>query len=807
MTLMSFLLQKIDRPRVTLLEVKAPRLLIGRGTNAHLRSENAAVALEHAVVEKRRDIGYEVADRGSITGTYVNERPIERQVLAAGDRIEIGDLLLTVQVADPTRPLFLRVEKVRKEEAEEPLPRRPDTPVFQIGSEMRAPKIDFSKAYGLPHGFLSKRGITLLLLLLAAVAVTIATIAGGRTVYQPGSISVAHATATRPDGTRVIGPRECEACHVPFGGASNAKCNECHRQLFHQAVGSEVGPCIDCHAEHRAVPRLAAVQERECIECHRRLEGEQIRSVRSITSFEEDHPELKVVLADGRRLEVGSEPVRSGDPIALKFDHQCHLSGDCNVRPPTPEDPRRVKVELTCRSCHELDPKSGSAVRVRYEEVCARCHPLTFDNRFAPVPHGLTLEAVAGVIANAYAGNEGLLSKSPSEIARIFATRRTRGLDTGSLVVRNAQRVMEVRCAQCHLIEPEARKVVPVGKPASWFRGMRAFDHNAHMAESLELKCVDCHGAVEKSHKAVDLALPSIEDCVGCHRSSRTFAGQGLGNCIMCHYYHEATERLGPGWTARVALSEVNIGSGPDEESGSPEKTERGGGWVFFMAAIWTMFAIGGIIVAAIVVVVAAAAFTAARRERRLAKEALAEIGADTGGVGRSPKPVEPAESKPKPPEPPKPPPSPAPAESAEPAAEEPAAPAPERESPPSDRTVAVPFPSEPAEPQLGGGTMMIEWRGSLVSVAGKLQGKRFPISSEGFYIGRDKEMSKVVVEDERISRRHVWVGVEEDSVVAIDQGSTNGTYIDGERIEKRVLNEGDILVLADQVISLKYEP
>jgi pSer/pThr/pTyr-binding forkhead associated (FHA) protein len=48
---------------------------------------------------------------------------------------------------------------------------------------------------------------------------------------------------------------------------------------------------------------------------------------------------------------------------------------------------------------------------------------------------------------------------------------------------------------------------------------------------------------------------------------------------------------------------------------------------------------------------------------------------------------------------------------------------------------------------------------------------------------------------------------VEGDEVVAVDQGSTNGTFINGARIEKAVLVEGDILTLSDQVVSLRYEP
>jgi hypothetical protein len=123
---------------------------------------------------------------------------------------------------------------------------------------------------------------------------------------------------------------------------------------------------------------------------------------------------------------------------------------------------------------------------------------------------------------------------------------------------------------------------------------------------------------------------------------------------------------------------------------------------------------------------------------------------------------------------------------------------------PPPDKTVAVQLPQAPP----ADGTMMIEWRGSMAGLSGKLEGKRLPIDSgEGFYIGRDKEVADVVVEDSRISRRHVWVGVEGEDVVAIDQGSTNGSFVNDEKITKRKLEPGDVLVLADQAVSLRYEP
>ena len=48
-------------------------------------------SLEHAIIESD-SAGYSVTDKGSITGTYVNGKPVESQRLAKGDVIEVGDL-------------------------------------------------------------------------------------------------------------------------------------------------------------------------------------------------------------------------------------------------------------------------------------------------------------------------------------------------------------------------------------------------------------------------------------------------------------------------------------------------------------------------------------------------------------------------------------------------------------------------------------------------------------------------------------------------------------------------------------------
>ena len=72
---MSFLIQRTSGRNLTLTQIHGEVLRIGRGTNQELRSENPAFALEHALIES--DVaGYLITDKGSITGTYVNKKPV-----------------------------------------------------------------------------------------------------------------------------------------------------------------------------------------------------------------------------------------------------------------------------------------------------------------------------------------------------------------------------------------------------------------------------------------------------------------------------------------------------------------------------------------------------------------------------------------------------------------------------------------------------------------------------------------------------------------------------------------------------------
>ena len=82
-------------------------------------------------------------------------------------------------------------------------------------------------------------------------------------------------------------------------------------------------------------------------------------------------------------------------------------------------------------------------------------------------------------------------------------------------------------------------------------------------------------------------------------------------------------------------------------------------------------------------------------------------------------------------------------------------------------------------------------------------------VEEGGFYIGRDPVLSTVVIHDKRISKRHVRIVPRDGNVWAIDEGSTNGTFLAsamGTRITEVQLKRGDTLILGDNAATFVYQ-
>jgi hypothetical protein len=92
-----------------------------------------------------------------------------------------------------------------------------------------------------------------------------------------------------------------------------------------------------------------------------------------------------------------------------------------------------------------------------------------------------------------------------------------------------------------------------------------------------------------------------------------------------------------------------------------------------------------------------------------------------------------------------------------------------------------------------------------LVMRTGPNPGKAFPLSKSEVIVGRDATCD-IVINDAEISRRHAKLSLQGDSYVLEDLGSTNGTFVDGQRLMgPHPLQPGD-LVLFGENVSMSYE-
>ena len=90
---------------------------------------------------------------------------------------------------------------------------------------------------------------------------------------------------------------------------------------------------------------------------------------------------------------------------------------------------------------------------------------------------------------------------------------------------------------------------------------------------------------------------------------------------------------------------------------------------------------------------------------------------------------------------------------------------------------------------------------GSIVFSSGPLVDQRFDIRAEGIYVGRDASLSQAVIVDDRVSKRHLWVGPRDGKIMLIDQGSTNGTFLNSlnsQRVKEVELKAGDVVIISE---------
>ncbi len=95
--------------------------------------------------------------------------------------------------------------------------------------------------------------------------------------------------------------------------------------------------------------------------------------------------------------------------------------------------------------------------------------------------------------------------------------------------------------------------------------------------------------------------------------------------------------------------------------------------------------------------------------------------------------------------------------------------------------------------------------RAYLVVLAGASVGEMYKVEAEETIIGRGQRAA-IRLFDDGISREHAKITVEGGRIMLIDLGSTNGTYCNGLKVDKKELADGDkILVGSTTILKFTY--
>src|SRR5262245_39774711 len=91
----------------------------------------------------------------------------------------------------------------------------------------------------------------------------------------------------------------------------------------------------------------------------------------------------------------------------------------------------------------------------------------------------------------------------------------------------------------------------------------------------------------------------------------------------------------------------------------------------------------------------------------------------------------------------------------------------------------------------------------ALRFISGKYQGGEFPLADhKEIVVGRSSDLDMVLVED-MVSRRHARIACNGSQIVIEDLGSTNGTFVNGEKIKRATLKEGDRVLIGTSILKV----
>nr|PZN17742.1 MAG: hypothetical protein DIU78_23980 [Pseudomonadota bacterium] len=84
-------------------------------------------------------------------------------------------------------------------------------------------------------------------------------------------------------------------------------------------------------------------------------------------------------------------------------------------------------------------------------------------------------------------------------------------------------------------------------------------------------------------------------------------------------------------------------------------------------------------------------------------------------------------------------------------------------------------------------------------------QGEVFPVTKDRFIIGRGRQTSDLTIKDPNVSRQHAMIEFSNGTYYIVDMGSTNGVEYNGQRVQRRAINEGDVFRVCDHELRFSF--
>jgi pSer/pThr/pTyr-binding forkhead associated (FHA) protein len=85
-------------------------------------------------------------------------------------------------------------------------------------------------------------------------------------------------------------------------------------------------------------------------------------------------------------------------------------------------------------------------------------------------------------------------------------------------------------------------------------------------------------------------------------------------------------------------------------------------------------------------------------------------------------------------------------------------------------------------------------------------QGEVFQVTKDRFIIGRGKQNSDLTIKDPNVSRQHAMIEFLTGQYYIVDMGSTNGVEYNGQRVQRKVISDGDTFKVCDHELRFSFQ-